>query len=55
MVRSCCEITGEHILRGALRDNDAQDSRVLANLGVQVEAVESRLDQLAAKLQQADR
>ncbi len=39
-------ITGEHILRGSLRDEHGNALRLLANLGVSVEAVESRLDQL---------
>lgn len=40
------EITGEHVLLGTLRDGHGAAGRVLANLGVPVEAVEDRLDQL---------
>ena len=39
-------ITGEHILRGALRDEHGHAVRLLAKLGVSVESIESRLDQL---------
>jgi ATP-dependent Clp protease ATP-binding subunit ClpA len=40
------EITGEHILLGSLRDEQGHAVRVLGNLGVSTEVVESRLDQL---------
>jgi ATP-dependent Clp protease ATP-binding subunit ClpC len=40
------KITGEHILRGALRNQDGHTARVMENLEVPVEVVESRLDQL---------
>ena len=40
------KISGEHILRAALSDNDGQAVRVMANLGIPVEAVETRLEHL---------
>ncbi len=40
------EITGEHILLGILRNERSHAVRLLGNLGVSIEAVESRLGQL---------
>jgi ATP-dependent Clp protease ATP-binding subunit ClpC len=49
------KITGEHILRGALRNRDGHAVRVMANLGVPVETVQSRLEQLRRQSPTADR
>lgn len=40
------EITGEHILRGTLRDERVAAARLLGNMGVTVERIEERLDRL---------
>jgi ATP-dependent Clp protease ATP-binding subunit ClpC len=49
------KITGEHILRGTLRNQDGHAVRVMANLGVPVEAVQGRLDQLRRQSPTSDR